>query len=141
MYYMELALGQFSSHGSVKVWSVVPAFKGECYEGCLTTVFKYSVTQTATSHELLDKYFKPVGILFWMKYHLRCSVSAYCLPHAICLLASFWSTYTGFTKLGLPQVTTAIRGTGIIRLASPVLNMHSKCGTFSPHVVSFARNA
>ncbi|XP_043244062.1 sodium-dependent nutrient amino acid transporter 1-like [Amphibalanus amphitrite] len=31
MYFMELALGQFSSHGSVKVWSVVPALKGVGY--------------------------------------------------------------------------------------------------------------
>jgi solute carrier family 6 (neurotransmitter transporter, glycine) member 5/9 len=37
-YYMELALGQFSSVGPVKVWEVVPALRGE---SCITfSLFK-----------------------------------------------------------------------------------------------------
>ncbi|CAL4249492.1 unnamed protein product, partial [Meganyctiphanes norvegica] len=28
LYFMELALGQFSSYGGVKTWKIVPAFKG-----------------------------------------------------------------------------------------------------------------
>ena len=29
LYYMELAMGQFSSYGCVRVWEVVPAFRGK----------------------------------------------------------------------------------------------------------------
>ncbi|XP_043234773.1 sodium-dependent nutrient amino acid transporter 1-like isoform X1 [Amphibalanus amphitrite] len=37
LYYMELAMGQFSSHGSVRVWSVVPAFRGVGYGQMIAT--------------------------------------------------------------------------------------------------------
>ncbi|XP_069947667.1 sodium-dependent nutrient amino acid transporter 1 isoform X3 [Cherax quadricarinatus] len=37
LYFMELALGQFSSYGSVKVWKVVPAVKGVGYGQMIAT--------------------------------------------------------------------------------------------------------
>ncbi|XP_037070272.1 sodium-dependent nutrient amino acid transporter 1-like [Pollicipes pollicipes] len=37
LYYMELALGQFSAHGSVRVWSVVPAVRGVGYGQMIAT--------------------------------------------------------------------------------------------------------
>ncbi|XP_042205816.1 sodium-dependent nutrient amino acid transporter 1-like isoform X2 [Homarus americanus] len=37
LYYMELCMGQFSSFGSVKVWEVVPAFRGVGYGQAIAT--------------------------------------------------------------------------------------------------------
>ncbi|XP_071537637.1 sodium-dependent nutrient amino acid transporter 1-like [Panulirus ornatus] len=37
LYFMELAMGQFSSYGSVKVWKVVPAVKGVGYGQMIAT--------------------------------------------------------------------------------------------------------
>lgn len=37
LYFMELAMGQFSSFGSVKVWKMVPAIKGVGFGQCIAT--------------------------------------------------------------------------------------------------------
>ncbi|CAL4064796.1 unnamed protein product, partial [Meganyctiphanes norvegica] len=37
LYFMELAMGQFSSFGSVKVWKMVPAVKGVGFGQCIAT--------------------------------------------------------------------------------------------------------
>ncbi|MCL4127741.1 UNVERIFIED_CONTAM: hypothetical protein GTU68_014491 [Idotea baltica] len=37
LYYMELCMGQFSSYGSVKVWEMIPAFKGVGYGQAIAT--------------------------------------------------------------------------------------------------------
>lgn len=31
LYFLEMALGQFSSYGQVKVWAMVPILKGKAY--------------------------------------------------------------------------------------------------------------
>jgi hypothetical protein len=34
LYFLEMALGQFSSYGSVKIWEVVPILRGTCWSLC-----------------------------------------------------------------------------------------------------------
>ena len=35
LYFMEMALGQFSSYGSIKLWKVVPILKGSAFDTIL----------------------------------------------------------------------------------------------------------
>lgn len=54
LYFLEMILGQFSSYGSVKVWSVVPFAKGIKFYYKSAILWLESLT--TTSHFYLDFY-------------------------------------------------------------------------------------
>lgn len=47
LYYMEMALGQFSSLGSVQVWELAPVFKGESMSMSMSALLCAAVTKGA----------------------------------------------------------------------------------------------
>ena len=60
LYFMELALGQFSSAGCVNVWDMIPALGGVGYgqasAGSLAIIFKPTSWAGSCPGPVLDKY-------------------------------------------------------------------------------------
>merc|ERR1719153_950399 len=81
LYFLELALGQFSSSGSVRVWDMVPAFGGVGYGQTLGTA---CVTTYYCSLIALSIYYLVVScypVLPWTQCHQGLQdISSVCIP-------------------------------------------------------------